>query len=154
MTYELLNRARICINTFISVRCSCTSIYTTVCPSDLSLCQCKSCGRDRNAIRMPKCWCRPSLCSARCPGHLFLLSAFYRDRSVFPLWVLQMALLVWLLWIIKKLDYRTFRRMTTPSSTLVRLRYFSSSNSARSPCASNTGVLCVCHPVMVLGLPA
>lgn len=50
--------------------------------------------------------------------------------------------------------YLTFRRMTTPSSTLVKLRYFSSSSSALSPCASSTGVLCVCHPVIVFGRPA
>ena len=78
---------------------------------------------------------------------------FYCNRSVFPLWILH-VMLVRHAQSHFTLKYHTFRKMTTPSNTLVRLRYFSSSSSARSPCASSTGVLCVCHPVMVFGRPA
>lgn len=48
----------------------------------------------------------------------------------------------------------TLRKMTSPSSVLLSGMYSSSSSSARSPYANNTGVLCVCHPVIVLGRPA
>lgn len=51
-------------------------------------------------------------------------------------------------------EKHTLRRMTSPSSVLLRGIYCSSSNSARSPYAKSTGVLCVCHPVIVLGRPA
>lgn len=47
-----------------------------------------------------------------------------------------------------------FLNITKPSIMGVRDRYSSVASSARSPCASNTGVVCVWKPVIVLGLPA
>ena len=51
-------------------------------------------------------------------------------------------------------DGLTFLNITSPSNTLLKHNHSSSSSSALSPYASNTGVLCVCHPVIVFGLPA
>ena len=48
----------------------------------------------------------------------------------------------------------TFLTINTPSSVLAMQMYCSSSSSARSPYPSSSGVLCVCHPVIVFGLPA
>jgi hypothetical protein len=69
---------------------------------------------------------------------------------------------VWILFICQHLTLQndrdgvmhTFLKMTNPSRLLVKLMYCSSSNSARSPYANRTGVLCVCHPVIVFGRPA
>lgn len=47
-----------------------------------------------------------------------------------------------------------FLRITKPSRMGVTGRNSSVANSARSPWANNTGVVCVWNPVMVLGLPA
>ena len=47
-----------------------------------------------------------------------------------------------------------FLTMTTPSSIEVTGTYSSVANSARSPDASSTGLVCWAIPVIVLGLPA
>ena len=47
-----------------------------------------------------------------------------------------------------------FLRITTPSMTVLTGIYFSVPNSARSPTANKTGVVCVWNPVILLGRPA
>ena len=125
---------------------ACTSIHTAVYLRTqlLELRQ----GSVRKSISMPKSYADPILLVIVYHGFsLPLYASTYSSHSGFCNPVLVHVFKT-------SVAQHTFLRMTTPSSTFVNARYFSSSSSALSPCASSTGVLCVCQPVMVLGRPA